>query len=250
MAVLYVIRIERFIKYRIGWYLIDFCYMGNWMVWISLYFFRYNAIAFSIAYYFAIATLGFALIFYGNAYTFHSIDHLTTTFVHHNGMVVVTAMRWAEDPKLDAVLNAPGGDILSNYKYCILAYSCWFLAYYAIIFLVFWPCIRRNQLECLYSHTIRTSKAVNKFVYLAKGRCKGLLFMLTHIIWCWGFGGLSLLAYYSKPLNYLMTLSCVVMASYYGSTYIFEYLVKYYEQGLDSKKIVDHPERLIALDLG
>lgn len=95
MVVLYIIRVERFIKYRIGWYLIDFCYMGNWIVWICMYFFKYNAIAFSIAYYFSVATLGFALIFYGNAYTFHSIDHLTTTFVHHNGMVVLTAMRWA-----------------------------------------------------------------------------------------------------------------------------------------------------------
>lgn len=74
--------------------------------------------------------------------------------------------------------------------------------------------------------------------------------MLTHIIWCWGFGGLSILAYYYKPINYFMTLSCVVMAAYNGSTYIFEYMVKYYEEGLESKKIVDHPERLIALDLG
>ena len=40
------------------------------------------------------------------------------------------------------------------------------------------------------------------------------------------------------------------MAAYNGSTYIFEYMVKYYEEGLESKKIVDHPERLIALDLG
>ncbi len=144
MTVLYAIRVERFIKYRIGWYLIDFCYVGNWMVWVCLYFFKYNAVAFSIAYYFATATLGFALIFYGNAYTFHSIDHLTTTFIHHNGMVVVTGMRWAGDPQLDEVLNAKGGDLLSNIKYCIFAYACWAVVYYLTVFVIFWPCIRRN----------------------------------------------------------------------------------------------------------
>lgn len=94
MVILYLIRVERFIKYRIGWYLIDFCYVGNFIVWGCLYFFPLNPIAFCIAFYFATTTLGLALVVYGNAYTFHSIDHFTTTFIHHNGMLAVAAIRW------------------------------------------------------------------------------------------------------------------------------------------------------------
>ncbi len=74
--------------------------------------------------------------------------------------------------------------------------------------------------------------------------------MITHVVWCWGFGSLSILAFYCKPLNYAMTLMCVVMAAYYGSTYIFQYLVRYYERGIVSAKIVERPERIIAADFG
>lgn len=105
---LYVFRVYRFLKFRNGWYLIDFCYVGNWIVWGNLYFNRFNGASFSIAYYFGVCTLGLALLTFNNGYIFHSIDHMMTLFIHHAGLVVLTVMRWSEDPRLDAALAQSG----------------------------------------------------------------------------------------------------------------------------------------------
>ena len=92
---LYGMRVRRFLKFRNGWFLIEFCYIGNFIALGLIYFFRYNATAFCIAYYFTVSVLGLSLITFSNGYIFHSIDHVTTLFIHHNGLVVLTAMRWA-----------------------------------------------------------------------------------------------------------------------------------------------------------
>lgn len=74
--------------------------------------------------------------------------------------------------------------------------------------------------------------------------------MITHVVWCWGFGSISILAFYYKPINYLLTVTCVIMAAYNGSTFLFQYMVKYYQLGIESKKLAEHPERIISFDMG
>lgn len=92
---LYGVRVIRFIKFRNGWFLVDFCYVGNWISFGLVYYNRYSAVNFCVAYYFGVAVLGLSLITFNNGYIFHSIDHITTLFIHHAAMVVLTAMRWA-----------------------------------------------------------------------------------------------------------------------------------------------------------
>lgn len=94
-AFLYGMRVVRFLKFRNGWFLIDWCYMGNWVSFGLVYYDRYNATAFCVGYYFAVSVLGLSLITFKNGYIFHSIDHITSLFIHHTGLVVMTAMRWA-----------------------------------------------------------------------------------------------------------------------------------------------------------
>lgn len=94
------IRIYRFSKHRLAYYLVDYCYAGNTMVWFGLYFFRYSPIAFSMAYYFGVGSLGWSIVAWNNGYILHSIDQMTTVYIHHTCFVVLTAMRWSNDPKL------------------------------------------------------------------------------------------------------------------------------------------------------
>ena len=94
------LRIYRFSKHKIAYYLVDYCYIGNTMVWFGLYFFRYNAIAFNMAYYFGVGSLGLSIIAWNNGYILHSIDQMTTVFIHHTCFIVLTAMRWSNDSKL------------------------------------------------------------------------------------------------------------------------------------------------------
>ena len=74
--------------------------------------------------------------------------------------------------------------------------------------------------------------------------------MLTHVIWCFGAGSLSLVCFYSKPINFFVLLICVTIAAYNAGTYLFEYMVKHYERGIKSSEFIEHPDRIISFDFG
>lgn len=65
--------------------------------------------------------------------------------------------------------------------------------------------------------------------------------MFAHLIWCFGFGFISVPAFYFKFVNIGIVLLCVVYAAYNGSTYMFYYMTKYYEKGLQSREILLRP---------
>lgn len=76
------------------------------------------------------------------------------------------------------------------------------------------------------------------------------MFMLTHVIWCWGLGSLAILCFYSKIVNYAILFICLFSGTFNGGTYFFEYMVKHYEAGIKSKEIVNNPQNIISFDYG
>ena len=94
-----------------------------------------------MAYYFGVGCLGWSIVAWNNGYILHSIDQMTTVFIHHTCFIVLTAMRWSNDAKLQAVLSAPGGSLLDNIGYAIAYYMGWVFCYFVFIFLISWKSI-------------------------------------------------------------------------------------------------------------
>ena len=202
------------------------------MIWFGLYFFRYNAIAFNMAYFFSAGTFGLSIVVYNNGYILHSIDQMTSLFIHHACLVVLTVMRWSNDEKLQAVINAPGGGLLDSMLYCVAYYMSWVMSYYVFIFLFSWDDIEKNGYDCLYKFTVKTSPNWRKVIFFwGRGKSTKPMFMLVLMICVFGPGVLSILCYNCMHFNYFWMIVTVIYGAHVGGSYIFKYMVKFYEKG-------------------
>ncbi len=92
----------RFILYRRNkwhFFLADFCYFANFLLLAYVWFFPSNAKLFHVCFAFATGPLSWAVVLWSNSMVFHSIDKMTSVFIHVSPPLLVWVMRWKQrDP--------------------------------------------------------------------------------------------------------------------------------------------------------
>ena len=91
---LFVCRIYHFVKTKSTIYFTDFCYVGNFVVYFYVYFFRSSRLLFSVAYIYATGILGLASPILQNNFSPHDLDCLTSLYIHSTPATMMFAMRW------------------------------------------------------------------------------------------------------------------------------------------------------------
>jgi len=99
----YTVKIICLVAYRIyqyyprswHWFLFDYCYTVNlfWLIWLWIW---PNKHAFVVLFSLTIS-LGVAVMIFGNALLFHSVDHTTSVLIHLTPNMVAYALRWKLD---------------------------------------------------------------------------------------------------------------------------------------------------------
>ena len=122
--------------------------------------------------------------------------------------------------------------MLDNIGYCLAYYFSWVVCYFLFIFVFSWKNIEEKDYDCLYKYTVKVSPASRRIIFLCgKGISTKPLFMITHMIWVFGAGILSILCYYCMHLNFLCMIITVAYGAHIGGSYTFNYMVKFYEKG-------------------
>jgi len=87
----------RFFHYKQkGWhyYMIDFCYFGNLLVYLFLIIMPQNQIMFKVAFLFANGPLAHATAAFHNSLIYHKIDNLTCLGTHAVPLALMVNFRW------------------------------------------------------------------------------------------------------------------------------------------------------------
>jgi hypothetical protein len=218
------------------YFCIEFCYFANLLLLLYLWVWNSEASLFTVLFAVANGPMAFAVVVFRNALVFHSLDKVTSIFIHLTPVLVSYAVRWYAAPMATAGFSwqpvyavcAPDDSSCCN-PVLLLVLPCALFAAHQVFLLLFtgWLCPMPEGKEYL-----------NSFRYLA-GDKRGMLHSATA---CCGsapwkkvvvFGVLnivytfltllpSLLLYRSWHAHLAFIMLITMVAAYNGSHFYFD----------------------------
>jgi len=161
----------RFVNYkRMNWhyFLFDFCYFANFWLLAYLFFNPSNGTLFLLCFGMSNGPLIWAIPTWRNSMVFHSIDKVTSVFIHMTPPIVTYSIKWFHDTHYP------------NYNICINPNCDEPFYYYIILPLVpyiIWQILYYIKVEVLSSHKNRMTSVK----WLLEGDKKGFIAKMSSI---------------------------------------------------------------------
>lgn len=146
MPVLYSVQcawflpIRVFSYYRLHWhyFLFDYCYFANILNLLYIWVLPGNKFLFLACYCSSHGPLAFSIATWRNSAVFHSVEKMTSLFIHLYPPITFTAMRHFVDPKerdsrFPAIAALPTLDGWTAFAWNVTFYLAWQLSYYLLI---------------------------------------------------------------------------------------------------------------------
>jgi hypothetical protein len=222
--------------YSKGWhfYMVDFCYIVNFLVIASTLFFPKSEAMTMISFGLSLGPLTFSLWYFRNTLAFTSLDKITSVTIHSQAPLTMFLVHWHDKVGNFATtvngISPFGLGFLSKwYGSIILFYGIWAVLYYLTIFVVFGKHITRRKLETLYSYSMTDPKTSRKL--LSRGaRWSKLLFMFGHFRFVIALSTVAMALYFSYWLGLVWLIGFHAVIIYNGATYCIDFHSTRYEK--------------------
>jgi len=159
----------RFFSYKqLNWhyFLFDFCYFANLWLLFYLYLLPQNSLLFAICFGMANGPLIWAIPTWRNSMVFHSIDKITSVFIHVGPPIVTHAIRWHHKTHYPNHSVCPDED-------CDIPW--YYLTILPLIPYVIWQILYFIKVEIFSSHKNRVTSAK----WLLEGDSKGFIYNMS-----------------------------------------------------------------------
>jgi len=115
------------------YFMLDFCYYANALFFSYLWFFNDSCTLFQLSFSFTIP-LCWAIALWTNSLVFHSLDKITSLYIHLTPSLVVWCLRWfVHDPRFNVCENSDGTNNITFFNatlFPLLPYLFWQLLYF------------------------------------------------------------------------------------------------------------------------
>lgn len=91
---LMVLRLFWFTKLKWQYFILDFCYFANALVALNILVYRHSPLVAQVAFALAHGPILWAVVVWRNSLVFHSLDKMTTVFIHVMPALVTYTIRW------------------------------------------------------------------------------------------------------------------------------------------------------------
>lgn len=231
---------------RWHYYLFDFCYYAQGLQLLQLWgsnlpsFFSLSSsitmtkLAYSISH----GPLLWSIVAFRNSLVLHSLDKITSHFLHWAPGLVMYSQRWQQPlPALAAHLDTNPQAFLqwqraNPWELVILPmlfYLSWAFLYYLKVFIVSSKKIQKKNYETLFKYVTRSRKSLFGSVVL---RCpvtmQPMVYMALHLALTLATLMLNLVWWKYKVANQMFLLVIFLVSSWNGSTYMFEVFTRRY----------------------
>lgn len=183
----------RHINYRYNrdhYFLFDFCYFANYLILTMLFLYPTNRVLYIASFSFSTGTLGWAIVLVKNAFVLHSLDRITSCYIHFRPMIALSNLHWVTQYNKNRGWDVydPSGDefnlsfILYFYFVSCSIYLTWAFCYFIFIFVIRAKHIKERNYLTLFKYMRNTDKAAKKLWNSWGPQYSGFLFMLTHFV--------------------------------------------------------------------
>jgi len=243
---LMALRYHYYHKSKWHYFLLDFCYFVNALFFLYLHVFSDSCSLFKLCFAFTAGPLSWAIALWKNSMVFHSLDKITSLFIHISPSLVVWAIRWHPSERFNTCANEDSISWTDAVWYPLLVYCFWQLLYWF-------------KVEVLDRHKFKNDpNYMTSYLWLTNDKQnKSLIYKLSNIygkkyqVWWFGiwqlfYTFLTMLPvklFYSSYIAHtlFLILLCGVSCWNGASFYIEVFSVKYQQTLVECEK---HYERL------
>jgi len=215
--------------YMKGWhfYMIDFCYLVNWIVIAHTVFFPKSEVMFFAAFALSMGPIFNAVSYYRCTLAFHSTEKTTSLLTHSSPPLAMFLIHWHDKSKyfisaINGVQEIGPTLILKWYGSVLALYGAWVIFYYIVLFKIFRRHIVKNKFETLYDHAMadpRTSRELR-----SKGeKWTQFMFIWVHFSYVLQFITLAGIFYYSYWIGLVWVIYNHLVGIHNGGTYYIHY---------------------------
>ncbi|KAK9841696.1 hypothetical protein WJX74_010260 [Apatococcus lobatus] len=175
---------------RQHYYLFDFCYMANLLLLFHIWICPHSAFLHKVTFAYAAGPLAWSVVAFRNSLVFHSVDKITSLFLHWYPACVVWTERWHPDVHSrettaktpEALKKWHEASFLEIALLPMIPYLIWAVLYYIKIFMVSSEKIQKRGYETLFRYCTENRKsAVSKFVARYPTKYQPLAYMGLHL---------------------------------------------------------------------
>ena len=250
----------RFLRYRLKrwhWYLLDFCYMVNFLViaWCFSPTVRNLPLPlFRVLYAFSHGVLAISIILFRNSFVLHSLDRTTSVLIHFSPCLCTYILRWytwfdnGTHPNFVTAIETEISTHSTIFAIIILQFSLWFLwaiSYYLKVFVFDRKKAIAKNYETLFI-MVKNTKGSPLTDWIKRGKGNQLFnpyvrYMSLHCALMLLSTAVSALWWNYFWLNTMYVLFIVVGAFWNGAGFYFVWFSKKYEKSVALKYGVKTP---------
>lgn len=234
-AILMPIRLITYYKMNYGYYLADLCYYVNLLLILYIWVLPDSQMLYITCCSFSWGTLSFAVITWKNKLVFHSIDKITSTFIHVLPGVVMYVITHQLDynykfKRFNGSIKLQNWDIMYGIFTTSLLYFIWQLSYHYFITIRKYDKIKNGKVTSFeYLRKAFAKKPIGKFVNSLPDPLPVVAF--TFIQYGYQLITMSLcpLLYKYKHLCSIFVSFIFLCAAYNGATYYVDFYGKKFQ---------------------
>lgn len=190
-AVLFTLRWVMYRMKKWHYYMFDFCYVANVLLLVHIWVFPHSAFLHKVTFAYATGPLAWSVIAFRNSLVFHSVDKITSLFLHWFPACVAWTERWHPDVHVREHNRKAGTAAMEEWHNASLwdlvvlpmaPYLLWALLYYLKIFVMSSRRIQQRGYDTLFKYTTANPKsAISVFVKKFPTKLQPLAYMGLHI---------------------------------------------------------------------
>lgn len=155
---------------RWHYFLLDFCYFVNILVLFYVHFFPNSHLLFAICFSFSNGPLAWAIIAWRNSMVFHSLDKMTSIFIHLSPPMVTYTLRWVHAAEKYTICPNISGPLINGVgpsgEQCELSF--WDAYFIPILPYIFWQVAYLLKVEVVSKHKVVEKGYMTSFKYMAQ----------------------------------------------------------------------------------
>ncbi|KAF9910400.1 hypothetical protein EC991_006665 [Linnemannia zychae] len=235
-----LIAVRYFLYKRKSWhfFLLDMCYFVNVVVILYLYVFPQSQALLGAVWLLSHGPLAFAIVTWRNSLVLHSLDKVTSVYIHMSPPIALYVVRWLyPDPnytRFPALKDMPVLPTSSSLTAAIALYLTWQVAYYVFVVVRQKEKIKAGKRVTSYTWLLNDPHAgvISKVAHTFGEKYSIITFMGMQLIYTFVTCLFALLSYKYFKLNTVFLVSLFLVSVWNGASYYMEVFSKQYEKQL------------------
>lgn len=253
MILLYL-QAVRFFYYRSKrwhYYMFDLCYAVQVLIFLNVWIYPQSITLSKVTFAFSLGPLLWSILAFRNSLVYHSLDKVTSLFLHFFPACVAWAHRFhppeilessfISNEKDEGSIRKLQWETASPWELCVLPmgpYLIWAILYFMKIFVISSQKIQSRQYETLYNYVTSRKGLFSVVVLRFPRKLQPLAYQTMHMALTFAVMALNTIWWSNSTAALGFIVAAFVVAAWHGASFYFDHFAHRYVAGLGIERKV------------